>query len=127
MTQDPKTVVCKYCQRKVRKGERHLCQPMRDRNVAARRADDSDDDFFVSFAVAMATDNWALGYVAGGNVMGAILGDALTGDSWAEAAEPVIAIDPDAGEESADAGSVEEPAYSGSDVDNTAGDSSDSY
>jgi hypothetical protein len=37
----------------------------------------SDDDFVTSMVVAEVTDSATLGYMAGGNLMGAIIGDAL--------------------------------------------------
>ncbi len=48
--------------------------------TTARTASDDDGDFFISFVVATTTDNWLLGYAAGGNLSGAILGDLLRDD-----------------------------------------------
>jgi len=38
---------------------------------------DNDDGFLTSMVVAQATDNAALGYLAGGNITGALIGDML--------------------------------------------------
>lgn len=143
-------VVCKYCQRKVKKRVRHQCQPMRERRVAARRASEDDDDFFVSFLVAYSTNDWGWGYVGGGNLMGAILGEALRDDGYEEdissnlvqeagpdafldpqpehAEEPpVIAVDPDGVDGGVSAETFGESAGPDLDADDTAGESADTY
>jgi hypothetical protein len=38
-------------------------------------------DFFVSLAVAAATDDWALGTLVGGDLAGGLLGDIMAGDA----------------------------------------------
>lgn len=146
-------VVCRHCQRKVKRGVRHQCHPMKQRRIDPYYADDDLDDFFISYLVASTTDNWALGYLAGGHPLGAILGDAFADDGYeaditdahvleipadeafldeepAEAAaadEPVIDVDPEEEVDTRSAGPVDEPVDSSPDVDDTGGDSGDSY
>jgi hypothetical protein len=55
----------------------------REREAAAcrQRAEDKDGCFATSMAVAMATDSTLLGYAAGGNLMGAMVGASIAESS----------------------------------------------
>lgn len=138
------TVVCKYCQRRIKKGARHQCAQMRAQNQPARRARDDDEDFFVSFAIAYATDNWALGLLGGRSLMGAIIGDALADDvdynadeieydfhySGDEVVDEELPPIDELGEQLTDDEFTQEPdseSVEMGDVDDTPGDTSDSY
>lgn len=51
----------------------------RNKNVTtnSENEDNGDDGFLTSMAIAAATDSTMIGYMAGGNIMGAMLGDAM--------------------------------------------------
>jgi hypothetical protein len=122
--QDPNQlyVVCRHCGRHAQKGRPHHCEKMRAQNIAPRTANDQDGDFFVSWLVATTTDNWLLGYMVGGNMYGAILGDLMR---VASESPPVIA---DLGVGQAHATTVADVAPSiQPDADHTPGDSKTSY
>src|ERR1700687_1223171 len=55
----------------------------RNRNVTTnlRNEDSGDDGFLTSMAVAAATDSTMLGLMAGGNIAGAMIGDAMVDHS----------------------------------------------
>jgi len=44
----------------------------------------SDDNFGLSFGVAMATDSALLGFAVGGSIVGAILSDSYSSDSYSD-------------------------------------------
>ncbi len=124
---DKDYVVCRYCGKPARKGRPHHCEEMQRKNVESRVAESNDGNFFLSYLIATTTDNWFLGYMVGGNMPGAILGDLMR--FTPAHAEPVI-IDLGAGqvltpvEQPASAESVMPPAP---DVDQTPGDSKSTY
>jgi hypothetical protein len=51
------------------------------------RVESNDDSFGLSLAVGMATDNAGLGYIAGGSLSGALIGEALAESEHHEQAE----------------------------------------
>ena len=55
-------VKCRYCRNEIVVGSTHLCGQMSESGVSAARLVDADDvDFFISLALAIATDDWFLG------------------------------------------------------------------
>lgn len=50
-------------------------------NYHTHVVEDNDGDFMLSAAVGMATDNIALGYLAGGNLSGALVGEMISESS----------------------------------------------
>lgn len=64
---------CKHCG----KDGSHFCSKLQ-RHIT-EEADSGD--FLLSMAVAMASDSALLGYAVGGDLVGAIVGDALSSDS----------------------------------------------
>ena len=77
--QNKNYVVCRYCGQPAKRGGLHHCEQMRQNNVSSTMAsdDDGEGDLFVSFFVAYTTDNWLLGYSAGGQMLPAIIGDLM--------------------------------------------------
>jgi hypothetical protein len=53
----------------------------RDREEETRRNQSNDGDFLTSMVVAQATNSTLMGYAVGGNLAGAMVGDALTPDT----------------------------------------------
>lgn len=47
---------------------------------ARKHSSDKEEDFMYSAAISASTDSALLGYVIGGSLMGALLGDSLDGD-----------------------------------------------
>lgn len=66
---------CKLCKQTVSQGQSHRCPNRGDSQFTY-----DDDDFLTSFVVAAATDSALVGVAAGGDIAGALLGDALDGD-----------------------------------------------
>lgn len=70
---------CNYCTPKY--GECDSCTSTKRNMIESRRSDSEDDSsFLTSAAVAAATDSTLLGWAAGGDLLGAALGDSLFGD-----------------------------------------------
>lgn len=76
-----KTVKCRYCNTNVQLGTKHQCLKMQQASLSAQTVSEDNGDFFVSLAVAAATDNWFLGTAMGGDLIGGIVGDLLVDDS----------------------------------------------
>ncbi len=65
--------LCTKCNNKVPDGKSHFCRNL-DANIGP------DSDFLISLAVGAATDSVAAGFLAGGSLTGAIIGEALNDD-----------------------------------------------
>ncbi len=64
---------CKHCHQHVYQGVTHYCQRARREIIATS----DSSDFSMSLALAMATDNAMVGFAAGGDLSGALLGQAI--------------------------------------------------
>lgn len=70
-------LICKHCKSAFTRGTTHQCR------TTGESYDTSDDDiidFLLSAGVAAATDSAILGTLAGGSVLGGVVGDLLDGD-----------------------------------------------
>ncbi len=76
-----KTVKCRYCNTNVQLGTKHQCLKMQQARLSAQTASEDNGDFFVSLAIAAATNNWSTGAAMGGNPIGGIVGDLLVDDN----------------------------------------------
>ncbi len=72
---------CRYCKEGVLTGTHHHCKQMQLAKQPPAVVDESEGNFFLSFAVAAVTDNWAIGTLVGGNLLGGIVGDAAVGNN----------------------------------------------